>query len=94
MHEDPSNGVLAYERVGEGVARLVVVVNCGTLLWQAGEYGVGVGGGGGERFEEVFSSLGREGGASGNAGAPLASTRNGALHIGLPPQTTLFFRQV
>ena len=29
LHEDRQNGVLAFERAGEGVARVVVVVNCG-----------------------------------------------------------------
>ncbi|GFH23259.1 Aamy domain-containing protein [Haematococcus lacustris] len=53
LHEDRQNGVVAFERVAEGEARIVCVINAGRKLWQSGEYGVWVGGG---VFEQLFCS--------------------------------------
>jgi hypothetical protein len=44
----------SYERVAEGEARVIVVVNAARGNWQGGEYGLWVGGGG--SFKQVYCS--------------------------------------
>lgn len=44
----------SYERVAEGEARVIVVVNAGRKSWQDGEYGLWVAGGG--SFKQVYCS--------------------------------------
>jgi 1,4-alpha-glucan branching enzyme len=94
LHEDRANGVLAFERVFDGLERVVTVVNAGRSAWQAREYGVWVGGG---NFEQVYcSSEARYGGWEGtksNEGGVLNSV-DGKLWINLAGQTTLVFKQV
>ncbi len=53
LHEDRQNGVVAFERVAEGEARIVCVINASRGFWQKGNYGVWVGGG---EFEQVYCS--------------------------------------
>ena len=99
LHEDRPNGVMAFERVAPGHARVVVVVNAGRGAWLDGQYGAYVGGG---DFEEVFASCdGRwgvhPGGAAAsvtNAGRGVLRAHDGKLYINLPGQTTLVFKQV
>lgn len=43
-----------YERVAEGEARVIIVVNAARRSWQAGEYGLWVGGDG--SFKQVYCS--------------------------------------
>ncbi|KAL6751388.1 glycoside hydrolase superfamily [Haematococcus lacustris] len=94
LHEDRQNGVVAFERVAEGEARIVCVINAGRKLWQSGEYGVWVGGG---VFEQLFCSqveeLGGFPGVISNAGETKPSY-DGKLFINLPNQCTLVFKQV
>lgn len=95
LHEDPDNGVFAFERVLAGMERVVVVVNAGAGCWQEGEYGVFVGEG---RFREVFSSQdARFGGPSGvhsNARSSVLGSSAGILSLSLPPLCALVFVQV
>jgi len=93
LHEDRPNGVLAFERVFDGLERVVTLVNAGRGAWQSGEYGVWVGGG---RFEQVYcSSDAAYGGweaARSNEGE--LNAVDGKLWINVPSQTTLVFRQL
>lgn len=95
LHEDRPNGVMAFERVGEGLERIVAVVNAGRKYWQGGEYGVWVGGG---SFEEVFCSQSAEfGGAESwksNADRGVLHSADGKLWINVPESCTLVFRAV
>lgn len=50
----PPLRLCSYERVAEGEARVIVVVNAARNSWQDGSYGLWVGGGG--TFKQVYCS--------------------------------------
>jgi hypothetical protein len=96
LHEDRGNGVIAVERVLEGAARIIVVLNAGLGHWQSSEYGVHVGGSN-YSVEEVFASQSAEFGAwedqHSNAGAVI-SVHDGQIFINVPMQSAAVFTPV
>jgi 1,4-alpha-glucan branching enzyme len=92
LHEDRQNGIMAFERVFEGHARMVIIVNAGQSSWQTNNYGAWVGGG---TFREVFNCQDvKYGGWDGwvhNVGQ--LSSHDGKLWLNIPGQCTMFFLQ-
>lgn len=96
LHEDPVNGVVAFERCLEGSPRMVVVVNAGKGEWTGGEYGIWVGGG---QFEEVMCTQDMQYSqnfriANNFSRGRLRASDDGRLYLNLPATCTLMLRQV
>lgn len=95
LHEDRQNGVVAFERVHEGLPRMLIVLNAGQSSW-AGDYGAWVGGG---SFRRVFSSQDPKYGGCGEAvedtpDGEVLPSYDGKLWLSIPGQSTLLFEQV
>jgi hypothetical protein len=96
LHEDRANGVIAVERVLEGAARIIVVLNAGLGCWQASEYGVHVGGSdysGEEVFASQSDAFGGWEGQRSNAGAVIP-VHDGKISINVPMQSAAVFTPV
>lgn len=99
IHEDATNGVIAWERVHEGLARMVTVVNMGPGSWQQQQtdsysYGVWVEHG---CFREVFNTQDAKycgPGQSWVANGALVQSVEGRVELNLPSRCTLVLLQV
>ena len=91
LHEDRPNGVLVFERVGEGMGRVVVLVNAGRRSWQAGEYGAWIGGG--QLREVLCTQDARYGGGDGwvSNGGRLIEAQDGTMWVNVPGQCAMVF---
>eukprot|EP00887_Chlorella_sp_A99_P003655 scaffold7.g3655.t1 len=92
IHEDRQHGVMGYERVAGGEARVIVVVNAARHSWQSGEYGMWVGGGG--AFEQVYCSQDPAyGGDPAWVSNGVVPEHDGRIFLNLPASCTLMLVQ-
>lgn len=92
IHEDRGSGVMGYERVAEGEARVIVVVNAARGSWQGGEYGLWVGGEG--SFKQIYCSQdAKYGGSPTWVSNDVVTAHDGKIWINLPAQCTIMLVQ-
>ena len=96
LHEDSDNGVIAWERTHEGLARMVTVLNMGPGSWQQDSgysYGVWVGHG---SFREVFSTRDAKFGGPDVGAANVGTVQcvEGRAELHLPSRCALVLLQV
>uniref|UniRef100_A0A383W668 1,4-alpha-glucan branching enzyme n=1 Tax=Tetradesmus obliquus TaxID=3088 RepID=A0A383W668_TETOB len=92
IHEDRANGIMGYERVAEGEARVIVVVNAARGYWQDGNYGLWVGGGG--SFQQIYCSQDVQyGGDPKWVSNDIVAEYDGKIYLNLPPSCTLMLVQ-